>query len=520
MNSNNMFTDILKTKFLTIFRTGNNTMDMIISAIIFSFVTRMASYRKKIYQYIVKLLRNYVFSKRNFLKYYAIEHIKESCIGNLIERKLYPTTILSLIYYVNNNCKNNTDINSKREITKSGMNVARIKNNYEYDDIEENISSDLVVYSIDQENYFKITDNIYCEIDTIEPEYDNSSSQETRSKGYTRHITYKLFSDQLSIEDLEKFMNNCVTSYKKYTCDLTRDNQYYFTFRELEDDLIIFDEFKFLSNRNFNNIYFENKEEIIKQLDFFLDNRKWYDCHGIPHTIGFLFHGLPGCGKTSTIKAIANKTRRHIIEIPLSRIKSYQDLLNIFNTIEINQKEIPINQRIYVFEDFDCLLDIVKKREQKKEIILNNNNDSENKKLDEILSHLSPDDVKNYSKYKKNNSTEDGLKLSHILNVFDGLLEMPGRIIIITTNHPEKIDEALLRPGRIDRKIEFKKCTDNILKKITHDFFKDLINNKDFSKEEDLIFKKNNDKYTPAEYIQLCIKYKESYNNLIKLLDV
>ena len=100
MNSNNMFTDILKTKFLTIFRTGNNTMDMIISAIIFSFVTRMASYRKKIYQYIVKLLRNYVFSKRNFLKYYAIEHIKESCIGNLIERKLYPTTILSLIYYV------------------------------------------------------------------------------------------------------------------------------------------------------------------------------------------------------------------------------------------------------------------------------------------------------------------------------------------------------------------------------------------------------------------------------------
>ena len=45
--------------------------------------------------------------------------------------------------------------------------------------------------------------------------------------------------------------------------------------------------------------------------------------------------------------------------------------------------------------------------------------------------------------------------------VFDGLLEMPGRIIIITTNHPEKIDKALLRPGRIDRKIEFKKCTSN-----------------------------------------------------------
>ena len=107
-------------------------------------------------------------------------------------------------------------------------------------------------------------------------------------------------------------------------------------------------------------------------------------------------------------------------------------------------------------------------------------------------------DVKNYSKYKKNNSTEDGLKLSHILNVFDGLLEMPGRIIIITTNHPEKIDEALLRPGRIDRKIEFKKCTDNILKKITQQL-----------KDDDLSVGKYLKKIKPylnAEHRELIIK--------------
>jgi len=513
-----MFTDILKTKFLSTLRTGNHAMDMILSAIVFSFVTKLANYRHHLYNYILYLLRYYVLRKNNFLNFYAIEHIKESCVGNLFERKIYPTTILSLIHYINNNCKYNTEINSKREITKSGMNVVRSRNNYDHE-IDQNVSSDLVIYSIDQEDYFKINDNIYCEIVTVEPDYDSGSTQESRSKGYTRHITYKVFSNTLPICELEKFMNKCVTRYKEYTKDLTRNNQYYFTFRELDDDLILFDEFNFLSNRNFNNIYFENKKEILEQLNFFLENKEWYDLHGIPHTLGLLFHGLPGCGKTSTIKAIANKTRRHIIEIPLSRVKSYQELLNIFNTTEINQKEIPIDQRIYIFEDFDCLLDIVQSRDNNKETTVKNKNEPQNQKLDQILSHLSTDDKNNSSKYKKNNSEKDGLKLSHILNVFDGLLEMPGRIIIITTNHHEKIDKALLRPGRIDRKIEFKKCTSNILKKITSDFFISSLNNRLFTDKEKVIFNKKNNYYTPAEYIQLCIKYKGSYDELLNILD-
>tara|TARA_B100001287_G_scaffold275844_1_gene284684 strand:+ start:1733 stop:3268 length:1536 start_codon:yes stop_codon:yes gene_type:complete len=511
-----MYTDILKTKFLTTFRTGNHTIDMILSAIIFSFVTKITYYRHDLYNYILYILRNYVFRRNNFLNFYAIEHIRESCTGNLIERKIYPTSILSLIHYINNNCTNNKEINSKREITKSGMNVFRSRNNYDYDEIDQDVSSDLVVYSIDQDDFFKIKDNIYCDIETVEPEYDNGSTQEKKSKGYTRHIKYRLFSDTLSINELEYFMNNCVTSYKEYTKNLTRNNQYYFTFKEIDDDLILFDEFKFLSNRSFNNIYFENKKDVIEQLNFFLENKEWYDTHGIPHTLGFLFYGFPGCGKTSTIKAIANKTRRHILEIPLSRVKSYQELLNIFNTCEINQKEIPIDQRIYVFEDFDCLLNIVKSRdsEDKNE----NNNKVENQKLDQILSHLKTD---NDNKYKKsdNNNSDDGLKLSHILNVFDGLLEMPGRIIIITTNHPEKIDKALLRPGRIDRKIEFKKCTSNILKKITSDFFISSLNKRLFTDKENKIFDNKSEYYTPAEFIQLCVKYKDSYQCLINELE-
>lgn len=47
----------------------------------------------------------------------------------------------------------------------------------------------------------------------------------------------------------------------------------------------------------------------------------------------------------------------------------------------------------------------------------------------------------------------DKLDLSGLLNVLDGIVDTPGRIVIMTTNHPEKLDKALIRPGRIDKPI-------------------------------------------------------------------
>jgi chaperone BCS1 len=64
-----------------------------------------------------------------------------------------------------------------------------------------------------------------------------------------------------------------------------------------------------------------------------------------------------------------------------------------------------------------------------------------------------------------------GITLSELLNLLDGVLEQPGRMIIITTNHVDRIDPALLRFGRVDLKIEFKLCSLSVVRDITRHFF-------------------------------------------------
>ena len=71
-------------------------------------------------------------------------------------------------------------------------------------------------------------------------------------------------------------------------------------------------EFSFQSGKNFSNVFFPEKDELMKKIQFFSENESWYVENGIPYMFGLLLHGEPGCGKTSTIKAIANMTQRHI----------------------------------------------------------------------------------------------------------------------------------------------------------------------------------------------------------------
>ena len=114
----------------------------------------------------------------------------------------------------------------------------------------------------------------------------------------------------------------------------------------------------------------------------------------------------------------------------------------------------------------------------------------------------SPNKKRDNSKYnnRKNNN------LSYLLNILDGLNECSGRIIIMTTNKIDTLDEALIRPGRIDMKIEFKKCTCYDVYRMIKIFWKESI-------IEDDIQKDINDKYTSAEITNI-FRSTDNFNDI------
>jgi SpoVK/Ycf46/Vps4 family AAA+-type ATPase len=195
---------------------------------------------------------------------------------------------------------------------------------------------------------------------------------------------------------------------------------------------------------------------------FFLENREWYDKKGIPYTLGFLFHGPPGCGKTSSVKAIANEGKRHIINVQLSEIKTksqlqhlfFNDEIHVYNGLNTEKYTIPVSERLYVIEDIDAMGDTVLRREWKKPTAASVPKTEEDAWL-----------------AREKEAEKETLDLSFLLNLLDGTLEANGRILVLTTNFPERIDRALIRPGRIDMIVKFKKCNRVVLQEMVDSFY-------------------------------------------------
>lgn len=137
---------------------------------------------------------------------------------------------------------------------------------------------------------------------------------------------------------------------------------------------------------------------IIEDARHFLASRQEYVRAGVPHRLGFLFHGPPGTGKTSSIVALATEIRSSLYLVP--SFSTDQELQRLVQNVP--------GGGIVVFEDVDCMFE-------------NNNK----------------------------------LSMAALLNVIDGVTDSDGRIMIMTTNHLEKIDPALVRPGRCDRRYNF-----------------------------------------------------------------
>ncbi|KAI0972373.1 P-loop containing nucleoside triphosphate hydrolase protein [Xylaria arbuscula] len=166
--------------------------------------------------------------------------------------------------------------------------------------------------------------------------------------------------------------------------------------------------------RRVDTVHFDDrlKQTLLADIRKYLDpnTKRLYQSRNMPYRRGYLFFGPPGTGKSSLSTALAGEFGLDLYEVKIPCIASDQDLEQMF-------LEIP-PQCIVLLEDVDAIW---------------TDRDSEKDESQAVA---------------RSNCT-----LSGLLNVLDGVGSAEGRIIIMTTNKPDRLDSALVRPGRVDMKV-------------------------------------------------------------------
>eukprot|EP00026_Physarum_polycephalum_P007699 Phypoly_transcript_07764.p1 GENE.Phypoly_transcript_07764~~Phypoly_transcript_07764.p1 ORF type:complete len:501 (+),score=89.62 Phypoly_transcript_07764:88-1590(+) len=147
------------------------------------------------------------------------------------------------------------------------------------------------------------------------------------------------------------------------------------------------------------------KEELLTDLQTFRADKPFYRRHGIPYKRGYLLHGPPGCGKTSLITAVASHYDLTVCPIPIANPK-------ITDNVIVSLMTSAPPDSIIVIEDIDIL----------------------------------------FPHHAAFTRTNPGITYSGLINAMDGVTSTEDKIIVMTTNHRERLNmEALMRPGRIDK---------------------------------------------------------------------
>eukprot|EP01083_Nonionella_stella_P158551 516242_1 len=168
-------------------------------------------------------------------------------------------------------------------------------------------------------------------------------------------------------------------------------------------------------------------ESILSDVSDFRNNVQWYMNRGIPYRRGYLLHGTPGSGKTSYIQALAGHFGLNLCMLSLGNPYLTDDQLANLMTV------IP-KDSIVVMEDIDALF------------------------IDR-------------SDQADGTTHQRGITFSGLLNVLDGVLAGEERLVFMTTNHLERLDRALVRPGRIDVVMEIGGATENQIRRMFLKFY-------------------------------------------------
>ncbi|CAL0331883.1 unnamed protein product [Lupinus luteus] len=244
----------------------------------------------------------------------------------------------------------------------------------------------------------------------------------------------------------------------------------------------------------------ELKKTIIDDLERFLKRKEMYKKVGKPWKRGYLLYGPPGTGKSSLIAAMANYLKFDVYDLDLNSIDSNSELMSAMRGTS--------RRSIIVIEDIDCNKEVNTRSSARREpYATDSEDDTGNAKVDDPK----VDDA------KVDDDKGEKFTLSGLLNCVDGLWSSHAeeRIMIFTTNHVEKIDPALLRPGRMDMHINLSFLKAKAFRVLVSNYLDIRDHHPLLEQIEDLLEKTE---FTPAEVAEQLIRSEDPDIALDRLL--